>query len=96
VNDSRLNQLWAAARACPPVEPPEGFVGLVLRVLGQRAPRAETTSLFEQLSLLFPRLATTALLIIAGAAAFEYFSGADLFSELVEASDQWLLPMNWL
>jgi hypothetical protein len=50
----------------------------------------------DEAATLFPRLAAAALAVIVTAAAFAYFTGGDLATQLGEASDQWLLPLDWL
>lgn len=97
MNEAKRRQLMKAARAVPPVSVPAGFREDVLRAIRQtRSGRTESSTVFDQLAVVFPRLAAAALLVIVAALAFEYFSGGDMISQFTEASDQWLLPMDWL
>ena len=95
---AKHKQLMTAARRVPPLEVPAGFGADVLRSIhnGQPGPAASASSMMEQLAALFPRLAAAALLVIVAAVTFEYFAGGDVASQLTEASDQWLLPLDWL
>jgi len=67
MNDRKLDQLFHAARSEPPAQPSEEFDQLVLRAVRHEGPGAATgaTSLFDQLNAWFPRLAWTAVAIIA-------------------------------
>jgi len=96
VNESKQTQLFEAARANPGVEVLTDFTMRVLGAIRREETRAGDTSLFDQLSALFPRLATAASLVIAAGVVFEFVFNDDLFSRLSQASDQWLLPMGWL
>jgi hypothetical protein len=96
VNESKQKQLFEAARVNPGVEVPTDFAMQVLGAIRRDETRAGDTSLFDQLSSLFPRLATAALLVITAGVVFEFVVNDDLFSRLSQASDQWLLPMGWL
>jgi hypothetical protein len=96
VNREKQKQLFDVARLSPGVEVPSGFTEHVLSAIRREENRAGDVSLFEQLSLLFPRLATAALLVISAGVVFEFVFNDDLFSRLSQASDQWLLPMSWL
>jgi hypothetical protein len=96
MNDQQ-RQLLRAARRVPPATPSEGFCDDVLRVIRQDARRtAASASLTDQLAALLPRLATVALVVIAAVVAWEVFVDADFVSQLGMATDQWLLPANWL
>ena len=66
-SERKWNQLLAVARNEPAPAPPEGFADEVLRAIrhGEPAMAPETLSLFEQLNLLFPRLAWAAAAVIA-------------------------------
>ena len=98
MKESKQKQLMAAARRIPPIEVPAGFSDEVVRVIrnGQSTVPASPSSVLDQVSALFPRLAAAALAVIVAAAAFEYFTGGDMAAQLTEASDQWLLPLDWL
>lgn len=96
MNEAKQKQLWKAARARPPVDAPSNFTAQVLRAIQRDECRSTTVSLSDQLSLLFPRLATAALLIIVTGLTFEFLVSDDLLTQLAQASDQWLLPLDWL
>jgi hypothetical protein len=96
MNEKKQKQLFAAARTCVPAEVPSNFPTQVLSAIGRTEAAAASAPLFEQLSTLFPRLATVSLIVIAVAMGFEWYAGDDIASQLAQASDQWLLPMDWL
>jgi predicted nucleic acid-binding protein len=97
MNKEQQWQLLRAARRVPGVTPPDHFCADVLRAIRQDVRRtAASASLADQLVALLPRLAATALVIIAAVMAFEFFVDGDFMLHLAEATDQWLLPANWL
>ncbi len=99
MSDERQKQLWRAARRVPPVQPPEDFCADVLRVIRQDASgtlAARSGTLADQISALLPRLAAAALVIIVAAVVWEIFADGDFVVQLAEATDEWLLPVNWL
>jgi hypothetical protein len=96
MNDQRQEQLMRAARRVPSVAPSEDFCDDVLRVIWRERTAAASTTLADQLAALLPRLAVAALVIIAAAVAWEIFADGDFVVQLAEATDEWLLPMNWL
>jgi hypothetical protein len=97
MNDQQQRQLMRAARRMPAATPSEGFCADVLRAIRHDARRtAASVSLTDQLAALLPRLATVALVVIAAVVAWEVFVDADFVSQLGMATDQWLLPANWL
>ena len=99
MNDQRQQQLMRAARRVPAVTPSEVFCDDVLRAIRKDAsgkPAARSLTLADQLAALLPRLAAAALVIIAAAVAWEIFADGDFVGQLAEATDQWLLPVNWL
>jgi hypothetical protein len=96
VNERKQKQLFEAARGNFAVEVPPNFATQVLGAIHREKCRTGEASLSEQLSSLFPRLATAALFVITAGVVFEFVFNDDLFSRLSQASDQWLLPMGWL
>lgn len=98
MNESKHKQLMAAARQVPAVSVPAGFHDDVLRAIhgGRGSADASPDSVLDHLAGLFPRLAAAALLVIMAAGSFEFFAGGDVASLLTAASDQWLLPLDWL
>ena len=99
MNDQRQQQLMRAARRVPAVTPSEDFCDDVLRVIRQDASgtlAARSLTLADQLAALLPRLAVAALVIITAAVAWEIFADGDFVVQLAEATDEWLLPVNWL
>jgi hypothetical protein len=93
---TKQKQLFAATRAFAPVQASPNFPAQVLSAIqkSERAPAG--VSLFEQLNMLFPRLAVAALVVITVALAFQVYAAGDIANQLAEASDEWLLPLNWL
>jgi hypothetical protein len=98
MTEAKRKQLIAAARRVPPLDVPSGLGDKILRAIRNEegADLAPVSSVMEQMAALFPRVATAALVIIVAAAAFEFFAGGDVALQLTEASDQWLLPLDWL
>ena len=97
MNEQKHQQLMRAVRNIPATEAPPEFSDGVLRALRRRAGETPAPrSLADELTALFPRLAAAALLVIAAAVAFEFYTEGDFVAQLAEASDQWLLPMDWL
>ena len=98
MNDQRQQQLMRAARRVPAVTPSEDFCDDVLRAIQDASgkPAARSLTLADQLAALLPRLAAAALVIIAAAVAWEIFADGDFVVQLAEATDEWLLPVNWL
>src|SRR5689334_8941780 len=98
MKESKHKQLMAAARKVPPVQVPADFGDNVLRAIhrDERIDAGPVSSVTEQMAALFPRLAAAALVIIIAAAAFDFLAGDDVVLQLTEASDQWLLPLDWL
>ena len=74
MNDKKLNQLFAAARRAPapPVAP--DFADDVLRAVRREPPPRlrETPSVFAELNVLFPRVATIAAAIIIFFSALDF------------------------
>jgi hypothetical protein len=97
MNEDKQKRLMRTVRNVSPVEPPFNFADAVLRSVRRgETPAAHSRSLADQLTLLFPRLTAAALLVIAVVVVFEFYADGDFVSQLAEASDQWLLPMEWL
>jgi len=99
MNDRKWKQLLGAARREPPPPPPEGFDLLVLQTVRREdAPaRREAIALFDQLSLLFPRLAWAAAALIVLCAAGDLISAAlnpSLPDSVAQISEQWFFPGN--
>ncbi len=98
MREAKHKRLMAAARRVPPIEVPVGFRADVLRIIRSResGAGASVSPVIDQLSALFPRLATAALVVIVASVGFEYFAGGDVAAQLTEVSEQWLLPLDWL
>lgn len=92
----KLEQLFGAARARPPVPPPAGFASGVRRAIQHEGPPRVTASWLDQLGALFPRVAAAAVIVIIAAAAFEFWSGTDISAQFCDASEQLLLPVDGL
>ena len=99
MNDKRQEQLMRAARRVPAVTPSEDFCTDVLRVIRQDASgtlAAHSATLADQLAALLPRLAVVAAVIIVAAAAWAFYADGDFVAQIALASDEWLLPSEWL
>ena len=99
MNDQRQQQLMRAARRVPAVAPSEDFCEGVLRVIRQDASvplAAGSATLADQLAALLPRLAVVAAVIIVAAAVWAFYADGDFVAQLALASDEWLLPSEWL
>jgi len=97
MNKRKLNQLFELARNEPVPAPPEDFAADVLRAI-HREPRAaapEALSIFDQLNLLFPRIAFAAATVIVLCVAADWGLTAagmpGLSDGVSQISAQWLL-----
>jgi hypothetical protein len=95
MNERKLKMLFAAARKEISPAPPEDFAGDVLRAIRNESKIPEAYSIFDQLNLLFPRIALTAVAIILLCLAADYGLTAagvpDLSDGVSQISAQWLL-----
>lgn len=96
MNETKQKQLFAAARAVAPVEPPSNFASSVMSEISRDRQQVASGSLSDQLAALFPRLATAALVVTAVAALFGFSFGEDFATQLAQVSDQWWLSVAWL
>ena len=96
MNDKKQKELFAAVRAGTPPEVPSNFSTSVLGAIAHGERGEPDTSLFDQLSGWFPRVATAALIVMTVVLAFDLYFDGDLTLQLAEVSDQWLLPVDWL
>ena len=71
MNEKKLNQLFAAARQDAAPTPPTDFAADVLRAV-RREPARTPWSVFDQLNLLFPRLALAAAAVIVLSVATDW------------------------
>ena len=96
LNDHKLGKLFAAVRKENPPTPAEGFEFVVMQAIkNEPAPRAVTV--FDQLNVLFPRLAGAAVVIIALCVAGDWLAGGaqmNLTDGVTQLSQQWLLTGN--
>ncbi|HLP77831.1 MAG TPA: hypothetical protein VK327_13040 [Candidatus Paceibacterota bacterium] len=97
MKETKLKQLFEAARREPAPLPPDHFADVVQRAVSrQGAP--EPFSILDQLAFLFPRVAVAAVILIccclAGDFLLSMFNGPDLGEGLARLSDQWLLAGN--
>lgn len=97
MNEKKIKQLFAAARQETAPVPPEDFAADVLRAV-HREPRAAAPimlSIFDQLNLLFPRIALAAAAIIVLCVALDFGLTAagmpGLGDGVSQISAQWLL-----
>jgi len=90
MKDSKLKQLFTAARneAAPP--PPPGFADDVLRAVrrGPAGGTAGTGSLFDQLNVLFPRIAFAAVAVIVLCVALDFGATSAGLLELGDGTAQ--------
>jgi hypothetical protein len=100
MNDNKLKQLFESARRELPTVPPPDFSADVLRAV-RREPQAklkEQFSIFDQLNLLFPRIALAAAAVVILCVAADWGLTAaglpDLGDGLSQISAQWLLTPN--
>ncbi len=97
MNEKKLKQLFAEARNETAPAPPPDFASDVRRA-NRREPAAkpkEPLSIFDQLNLLFPRIALAAAAVIAVCIAADFGLTAaglpDLGDGISQISAQWLL-----
>jgi hypothetical protein len=97
MNERKCKQLFAAARTKAAPAPSADFEAGVLRAIrGERRPETpEMLSIFDQLNLLFPRLAWAAVAVMALSVAADFGLSAvgvpDLGDGVSQISAQWLL-----
>ncbi len=102
MNRRKLNQLFELARNEPAPAPPDDFVGDVLRAVHHEPPvaAAESPSIFDQLNLLFPRIAIASVTVIVLCVALDFGLTAagmpGLGDGLSQISAQWLLTPDEL
>lgn len=102
MNERKLKQLFTSARREIGPEPPQDFAADVLRALRREPPvtAPETSSVFDQLNRLFPRLALAASAVIVLCVAADYgltAAGVPGLSDGVsQLSGQWLFTSTGL
>lgn len=100
MNEKKLRQLLKSARRESAPAPPPDFAADVLRVVRREPPSRlkGQVSIFDQLNLLFPRiaLAAAAVVIVCVAADFGLTAAGvpDLSDGVWQLSAQWLLTPN--
>jgi len=100
MDEQKLKKLFAAARNETAPSPSADFAADVLRAVRREkpVPAAETFSIFDQLNLLFPKLAlaATAVIVLGVAADFGLTAAGvpDLSDGVSQVSAQWLLTPN--
>jgi hypothetical protein len=87
MNDDKIKKLFELARSETPPIVPGNFE---MRVLGaiRREERAAPLSLWDQLGLLFPRLALAMVLLIGACVAADYYSASSHGSSFAEDAAQ--------
>jgi hypothetical protein len=99
MNETKLNQLFRAARKETPPGPAAGFENLVLAVLRHEPPPG-ALSWFDQLDALLPRLAVAVAVAVVVCLAVDFGLGAlgvpNLTDGVVQISDQWLFTSTGL
>lgn len=102
MKNSKLKQLFAAARRETAPVPPENFAADVLRVIHREAPPVapEVISVLDQLNSWFPRLTLAASAFIVLCVALDYGLTAagmpSLSDGAAQLSAQWLLTPTGL
>lgn len=97
MNEQKLKKLFAVVRKETAPAPPADFAADVLRAVRRerQIPAAGTVSLFDQLNLLFPKLACAAAAVIALGVAADFglaaAGGPGLSDGLSQISAQWFL-----
>jgi len=100
MNGQKLGKLFAAARNEAAPAPSADFAGDVLRAVRREKPVSspESFSIFDQLNLLFPKLAWAAAAVIALGVAADFgltaAGGPDLGDGVSQISSQWLFAGN--
>ncbi len=94
MKDPRLDRLLSVARLAPPAALPADFAAEVTTTV-RRMPEPASSSLFAELNNLFPRLAWTAMLVMALCLAGDFghslMSGPDLTDGVTQWLEQWLM-----
>lgn len=94
MNDTKLKNLFAAARQEVPPPATDGFDLLVMQAI-QREPARRAVTVFDQLNLLFPRFAWAAVAVIAVCAAGDWLVAVPSLTDgVAQISQQWLLAGN--
>lgn len=95
MKESRLNQLFAAARRETPPPPAVGFANRVLNAVRREPSRPTDLSWLEQITAWAPRLALGSALLIAACVATDFAVNAFGLPTLTEGvtriSNDWLL-----
>ncbi|HXI72205.1 MAG TPA: hypothetical protein VNN22_17760 [Verrucomicrobiae bacterium] len=100
MNEQKIKKLFAAARNEAAPVPSKDFAGDVLRAVRREPPESlrETTSIFDQLSRMFPRFALAATVVIVLGVATDYGLTAagvpDLGDGVSQISAEWLFTGN--
>ena len=98
MNEPHRLKLMAAAGAEQPPAVPEDFAGRVLRQVRRDVQAPAAPTLWDQLELLFPRLACAALVLILACVGGDYalntWNPADLADTTAQIAGQWLLNPN--
>jgi len=95
MNDEKLKKLFTVARGETPPAPSSGFEADVMRAIRHEPVQTgpQTVSVFDQLNLLFPKLACAAVLLIGICVAGEYIASTyspSLTDGVAQLSDEWL------
>jgi len=103
MNERKLKKLFEAAWHEPLPAPSAGFAARVLQAIRRDQAAGsgpKTASIFDQLNLLFPRLAWAAVALIALCVAVNFVSPAadlpSLTDGVAQVSDQWLFTADGL
>ena len=95
MNDTKLKNLFAAARREVPPAATDGFDLLVMQAVRREPARRAATTIFDELNALFPRFAWAAISVIAVCVAGDWLAGAPSLTDgVAQISQQWLLAGN--
>ena len=94
MSDARLKRLFSAARRAQPEALPEDFPARVMATVRREAGAQPARTVLDELDRLFPRLAWTAVLVmalcLAGDLGHSLVAGPDLADGATQWLEQWL------
>jgi hypothetical protein len=98
MKETKIQQLFAAARQEQAPEAPFNFNGTVVSAIRRDGRRSAAPSFFDQLNLLFPRLAAAALIIIGLCLATDFYfvkgETTTTTADVQQAAEEWLFASN--
>jgi hypothetical protein len=97
MKESKIQKLFEAARKEAAPEVNFTFSQSVISAIRRDARQPQTSSLFDQLGALFPRLALASVIIIGLCIATEFYfssSAQTTSAEVTQAAEEWLYASN--